>query len=503
MPRILRRDTQPGFAKGLNTSADESQLGEDEVRLAENARLTEYGGITKRLGTQRALSSSPTGQPITSGFTWRKSTPASHLLVSNGHLITAPHGVYPLTTTDQGGGLDNTTFADFASFRDISKDVVYIADGGQLNKWDGGTLTVNLPGTPNISRVAVHNQRLFACGDPANTETLYYSGLSNGDTLGAVGSDGGSVIIRTFASEPLTGLMSVGQSLLIFHERGISRFTGWSQDDFTVSSGTRGVTQDVGTISPRSLVPVENGGFFASDRGVYSVTESGVSQISSKIESLLAAVTTTNLRSVSAAHNRRNREVWFAIPSLGVMIYNYRLEAWSGPFTGTYVTNAPITLWESGADVTPTILFGCADGIFRQADVDQLFLDDVLADATGGVPYTMTVQCHRMFYGDDATEKSLRFIYVNGNLRGSTGAAVTWETGQFVGSVVLPASGAASLWGAETWGLFDFGSGGSTSSRVQANGSGKYNDIKLIDSGSSSPVFSRVEGDAFDMGRRY
>jgi hypothetical protein len=504
MPRVLQRDVQNGFAEGLNTSADESQLSDKQVRVAENARLTEYGGITKRQGTQKVFTSVPAVSPVTGGFTWRTPSPPSHLFVSGGHLYSAPDGLLPLTPTDLGAGLDSTSIPSFASFRDLSQDVVYVVDGGQLNKWNGGVFTANVAGSPNVSRIAVHNDRLFGCGDVNNTETLYFSGLSNGDTLGVPGSGGGEAIIRTFAHEPLTTLLSVGQSLLIFHERGVSRFTGWSQDDFNIDSGTRGVTQDVGTIASSSVVAVENVGFFVSDRGVYSITESGVTGISSNIESLLSQTSATNLRLVSAVHNRRAREVWFAIPGLGVMVFNYRLNSWSGPLTGTYATVAPLAMWESGAGATPEVFFGATDGMVRKGDVESVYRDDVLADGTGGTAYTSTVQCHRMFFGDDASEKSLRYIYLLGNLRGSTGTSVTWETGQISQAATVPASGTAAIWGSGIlWGAFTYGPGGSVTSRIQASGSGRYNDIRLVDAGTSNPVFSRVEADAFNMGRRY
>lgn len=499
--RPVARDLQQSFKRGLNTTADESQLRPDEVREAENARLTEYGGVSKRLGTQRIHDTALDG-PVRAGFTWRKPSPASHLVIANGHLYTAPHGSYPLTVTDQGTGLDPTAHPSLTSFRDTGSDVVYIADGDLLSKWDGTTFTLDLPGTPNVRRLAVHNSRLFGCGDPANPETLYHSGLQNGDTLGSVPGGGGATIIRTFAHEPLTALLAVGQSLLLFHERGISRFTGWGQDDFNVSAGTRGVTQDVGTIAPNSVVGIENVGFFASDRGFYAVTESGVTQISAAIESIIAATPASDLALVSAAHARAFREVWFCIPDRGVLVYNYRLKAWSGPYRGTYETASPCVLWDSDDNNRPLVLFGGADGFVRQADTPQLFRDDVLADGTGGVPIVMSVLCHRMFFRDPASEKALRWIYVTTRLRGSAGTVVGWETGEETGSVALQISGTAALWGLSQWNAFTWGPGGSRTERLPAWGRGRYCDVRLVDDGISNPVFSRVEVSGFDMSRR-
>ncbi len=505
MPRPVLLDVQPAFRQGLNTSADESQLKPEEVRTAENARLTEYGGVTKRFGSQRVSDSPVSTLPILAGFTWRKTVPASHLAVADGHLYHAQQGPFPWTWVDGGSGLDPTRRPSLASFRDISADVVYIADGGGLNKWDSGTLTLDLGATPAVRRLAVFNQRLWGCGDPLNPETLYHSGLQNGDTLGNLSSGGGATIIRTFAHEPLSALLPVGNSLLLFHDRGISRFTGSSQDDFDVQTGVRGVTQDVGTIAPDSVVGVENVGFFASDRGIYAATESGVQAISPSIEQTLAQVNATDLALISAVHRRLFREVWFAIPNLGTLVYNYRLKAWSGPYTGLFQTVAPCVLWESGAGSVSEVYLGGTDGIVRQADIPGQGLDDVLADGTLGDVFTLSVQLHRMFYRDPMSEKSLRFLYVLGNLRGSSGSSIQWETGDEAGQATLTQTGTTAIWGVPTvlWGAADWGAGGSVPSRVHAYGRGRYNDIRLVDSGSSNPVFSRVEAHAFDMGRRF
>lgn len=500
--RPLLRDEQSSFGGGLNSSADESELKKNEIREGANAHLTEHGGITKRRGTQRTHDVAFPG-PVKGGYTWRKTSPATHLVIADGSLFTAPHGSFPWSWSDHGAGIDPNVLPSFASFRDVAADALYVADGGQLHKYKPGALTLNLPGTPTVSRIAVQNLRLFAVGDPSAPETMYFSGLSNGDTLGQVAAGGGSAIIRTFAHEPLTAVLAVGQSLLIFHERGISRFTGWSQDDFNVDAGTRGVTQDVGTISPDSVVGIENVGFFMSDRGVYAVTESGVQQISAKVENILAAIPASDLRLVSAAHRRNARQVWFSIPNLGVMVYDYRIRAWAGPLIDVYLDQAPAVFWESGAGETSQIFMGGVDGFVRQADIIGIAKDDILADGTGGAVYAMNVRCHRMFFGSPVVEKSLRYLYATANLHGSAGASLGWETGQEAGTETLPDTGTAALWNAVVWGAAAWGVGGSTTERVHANGRGHYVDLRIVDSGLTISLFSRLEAEAYAMGGRY
>jgi hypothetical protein len=56
MPRLGRvelSDEQPNFSGGLNIASDRSKLRDNELWTAGEIRFTEFGGATKRGGTQR------------------------------------------------------------------------------------------------------------------------------------------------------------------------------------------------------------------------------------------------------------------------------------------------------------------------------------------------------------------------------------------------------------------------------------------------------------------
>ena len=63
-----RKDRQEGFRGGLNLVADESQLGREDLRRADNARLTETGGVTKRGGTRRIHSAAVAAAVLRGGY---------------------------------------------------------------------------------------------------------------------------------------------------------------------------------------------------------------------------------------------------------------------------------------------------------------------------------------------------------------------------------------------------------------------------------------------------
>lgn len=496
------RDAQPGYGKGLNTTADESQLGETEVRSADNARLTQAGAVEKRLGSQYAHASAiGSGNPVRAGFAWQRAASTTELAIANGLLYTGAYSI-GMSWTSQGGSFGASAVPSLAAFRNGSGEAVYIADGtGKVSTWDATTLTMRVAATvaANIGWLCVYNQRLI--GGTGVDDTVYASGLNNGDSLGIPGSGGVVAIVRTFGAGRVTAGYPLGASLYLYHVSAISRFTGYTQDDISIASGAEGVSNDVGTIAPRSIVALENMHLFLTDRGVYVATESGVSPVSNPIESTLAALDQSAWARVAAVHNRRYREVWFYIPDVGIYAYNYRTSSWSGPFAGGFISPLTHALWESRDSASrPIVLAGGATGFVKRCDAPSIYKDNVLSDGTGGATFTMTVRMHRMFCGDAAMEKSFRWAYVTADPRGSSSMMLMWSAVTGAGNIALTAPSA--IWGGSTWGGTIWGAG-SQSMRRPVDARGPYLDLTITDnSGSAQPLVSRCEIEAFALARR-
>ena len=252
-------------------------------------------------------------------------------------------------------------------FRDATGEVVYIADGDTtnpaLNKWNGTTLTTHMASTPTkITQICLYNQRLF--GITGGDSKIYWSGLNNGDSLGVAASGGGEAIIRTFGDQKITGLAVNGASLLVFHETGISKFTGLTQDDIAIAAGAQGVTNDVGCVAPRSIVSTPDVVFFLSDRGFYAANESAVRPISLKLDPLIKSLDFATTENVIGAHNRIAKEIWWYLPDKGIYRFNYALGAWTGPCAAGYTDPVTTCLWESiDGEEQPIVLAGDEDGV--------------------------------------------------------------------------------------------------------------------------------------------
>lgn len=505
----MLRDQQPRFDGGLNTVSDDAALAPTQMRRAENARLTDFGAATKRGGTQRISSAVIAAFGVQGGYGWRKDSGTSEILaVVNGTLYTTTYGSFPVTWAAESGALDASAVPYFAQFRDTGgNDVVYVSDGGLLNKWNGTTLTTNIVGTNPSKVIVVHNERLWGCGCGSNPDSIFYSSLNNGDTFGNAGSGGGEIIVRTFGDEVVVGLASVGVSLLIFHQRGISRLTGFGQDDITVQP--EGVTSDVGTIAANSIVASDNIAFFVSERGLYRCNEQQVAPVGTPekpdpLLPILRQMSAAQLEDIRCVLNRATRELWVYLPGYGVYVYHTLLNAWAGPWNTGYLTPETTALFEVvDTNGLPVMLKGDASGWVSLCDAANVFTDNANADGTNGTRYAMAVQLHRQYCGDDAEAKALRYGYLTAQLNGSDQCAVTYNTGSATGAKQLEPS-TASTWGASntTWGSGTWGGESSRNYRLQFGGTGYYIDVTISDSGNALPVFSRFQLEAFALGRR-
>lgn len=504
--RDLRTDVQASMAGGLNSISDDTALREDQLRKAINARLTDYGAVTKRGGTQRLTSAVLSANPVLNGYTWRRDGATPQIMVVvNGVLYTATYGSLPMTFTSQSGTLSTTETPTFAQFRDGTNDVVYIADGGALNRWDGATHTTNMAGTASTSAICVHNERLWGVGSSTAPDSVFYSALNDGDTLGDAANGGGQIVVRTFGDETLVNCASVGASLLLFHRRGVSRLTGFGQDDITVTP--EGITGDVGTIARHSVVVADTVCYFLSERGLYRANEQTVAPVGTRetpdpLLPLIRSLSATEFSAIRCVWNRATREVWVTLPTIGVYVYHTVLNAWTGPWTGGYLSPDTTALFEAlDTNNLPVILRGDASGWVSLCDAPGVNTDNAAANGTAGTAVTMLVQFRRFYCGDDTEAKALRYGYLTARLGGSSAMSVGWSGGTVASSYTLQPT-TVGTWGTGTWGSGSWVGAGTANERVEMWGNGYYFDVQVIDSGTGLPVVSRFQLQAFGLGRR-
>lgn len=517
MSRRPVSDEQPRFDGGLNSSSDDPAMLPNQFRESLNIRLSSYGAAVRRGGSWLTPSASVGGSGgYTGGGVFSRSDGSPLFAMVRGTSVIYADSIVGPWAVATGDPVSGGARAYFVSFWDGSERVVYIADGAQLLKLDETNDVSVVASAPAVKHIAAHNLRLWAVGDPTRPQSLIYSGLNAGDTLGDTLNGGGEIIVRTFGDDVLVAVASAGSSLLVFHENGVSRLTGYGQDDILVSP--EGIARDLGLVSPDSIVPVDGGVFCVTNRGAYFVSESGVVQLGTvdkpdPIHAVISAEGYTG--TIIGTLRRKTEEVLWSIPNVGTFAYHMTLRSWSGPWKGCFGGDgrdlqalASGNAEDPGNPYTEVVLGAYDDGRVAQLDEDSATLDydDVEDPGTTGIPIPWSVRLRRMFFGDDAVAKAFRWFYLTANMGPSSDIVVSYlsDLSGGTGAIVVPSGG---YWDDPDVSWDDPGAtwtaGGSRSYRVSIGGTGYYLDVTVSSAGGTTPVvLSRAKVDAYILGRR-
>lgn len=521
MSRPLLTDKQQGFDGGMNSVADIGALPPNQFRTCENMRLTTYGALTRRGGSYLGKVIPGAGDPNGLAVLAADDGTPRIVCVSSGDVYVTPECLYTDWTAATGDTLNATAPCSIVKFYDGSASVVYIADGTNVAKLDSSDVVTLLSPSVAVKQLCVHNQRLWAVGSPTAPTSLLYSGINNGDSLGDTGNGGGEIIVRTFGDDKLIGVASTGSSLLIFHERGISRLTGFGQSD--IDTQPEGVSRETGLIAPQSIVPVDGGAFCITERGAYFVTDSGVYPLGSPQTPdpiLPILLDSAYLDSYSDANQiygmlrRQTQEIWWYIPGVGIYTYQMVLKAWAGPFTildsgtdfGRMASGNFNGAGESWREGVVGVFNGGASYSFDEPDASQ----DLESPGTGypGAPVNVpwSVQLRRLTFGDDYMAKAFRWLYVTATAGPLSNISVSYlsDLGGGTGQIEVASGGywdePTATWDAPgaTW-----TPGGQKSYRVPLGSIGYYLDVTLSSAGGAIPVIlSRAAVESFFLGRR-
>lgn len=506
-------DSQEGFAGGYNANGAKNPVDPSQFSAMTNVRLVREHEMAKRPGMKQALSYG-TNQP-TAISPWRKDSGSSDYQI----VICDTSPAIKVATYSPVTGLltvsSTTTPAvsrvgdSSAAFVHSATDELYLSDVGdkvyalvQATKLGSGT-------PDNIRSLWVYNQRLFGC--TATNQTLYWSALNDGNTLGDTANGGGSATIRTFGGGVLRGGFALGGMNVLVADTALSVFRGRTFDDIQIAAGAEGLSPAVGAISPaegESWKVIDEVGYIVSTRGLFTLTEaSGLTPyiqpgLTDPIAELILSSKYASGRGI--ADNPRRNEIWFGMDastisgtaSSYIFIYSKILRRFTGQIT--FPSGAPQLLHlatggnQDLLSVYPQIFVALSNGSnYYIAACD--FADpslEVFQDLS--VNYTSSVGCRRFFTENQRETKAWDKAFVlmgSGGLGSQSAGASTGATL----SATMPIGGAISPATALTAGLV---------AQVPLSGSGAYMDATITDGGLSSTGWSvaSVEVTAADNG---
>lgn len=482
-------DEQPSFAGGLNTTSEPTALGPAQARQLSNTHLTTYGAATKRGGTRKILTAAVgTNATGNIGIYWAAATSQVCVVAGGTQLLytatrpTSFSGAWTITA-DTGSTFKATSLAIFT---DGTNEVLYGASQANgLYKWDGTTATHVTSGSPvSVNGICVYNERLWGWNAASYTNSVFYSDLDNGDTLGVGASGGGQIVVTHYAGAPIQYCAVVGASLLIFHTRGISRLTGFGQSDLSVSP--QAATEDIAICGVHACAVYHNAAWVATPQGLYQVTEGTAIPVGTPDmpdPTIAAIAASSSPTSVMVYASVRTQEVWVWIPGTGVYAYHILLGAWSGPFDGAVFGAAspsvPFEIRDSGV-ARRTVLPPDTNGVMWELDSPDYYADSLSTSAASGSAYMQVLQCRRLS-GQDVPGTANK-VWTRADVFATLTSGAT-----------APTLATASVFGGTSTVTMRSPTGNVEQDYYNAaGGCGPYVDVTITDSATSSATYAKV-----------
>lgn len=509
--RIRVTDQQQGFAGGLNTVSDPAMLAPNQARALTNVKLTAYGAAVKRGGTIAYATANPstTNEIVTMAW-WEKQT-GVFAAAADGRLykgIALQPTVWTLLTGGSARWL-GLNYSNLAIFTDGTNEAIYGCGG--IKSTDGTSctdVTWTLPsGASGYDWIVVYNDRLW--GGATTSPFITYSPLSTatgsigGDGLGVAASGGGTIRITTAFVNPVYVGFVVGASLMLCQSRGISRLTGFGQSDITVQP--QAVAPDVNILGPYAYCVNGTQAWVMTRRGLYRVTENGAVPVGTpdRPDPLIAVYATnpsvepgSTAVKTRCTYNVATDEVYVWVPNIGVYSYHTILDAWSGPWNGTYAVSGSSTV-KGGAflafpgygTVPPFVIWSDMVGGSWLMDYTTTYKDGIAYTGSGGSAYTATIQCRRMFGADVPSD-----------------AAKAWRNANVLATLTsggtAPTCTTASVYGGSNSATFATPTSVEQTYYNAAGGAGPYVDVTITDGGTTAAQYAGVTVKGFLVGIR-
>lgn len=190
-----------------------------------------------------------------------------------------------------------------------------------------GTTFSPLLGTPpsNAKFIATHKARVFIAhhsvgSSPERRNRVSFCAQNNAEdwtTITGAATDAGFIDVGKDDGDVITGMVSLGNVLVVFKNQSTWMIQGSGPDNFTV----RPISTRVGCIASNSVVVCDQFAIFLSDLGVYSVTANGngIVRMSYNIQPSIDSY--SRAQRVLASAGRYKTQYWLSIPAANYDTY--------------------------------------------------------------------------------------------------------------------------------------------------------------------------------------
>lgn len=345
MPNAKLKETFADFTGGLNDNLKSSQIGDNQLSVADNITLNN-GYPETRMGWKKYSS----GIQLT-GY-WRlytlyKNDGTNQLLATgDNHLHREVNGEFY-----QLEGTINHEFTRFLTTKSkTNADTLLIQDGGKLKSWDTEGLYINevtpyvptteettqigtndLANLTNVRAMAIKDGRLIVAAHPSKKAMISFSHIdltsANPDYTYFPASY--NFIVDSKSNDSIIDIRNFRDQLICFGYRNIWSVQGTIDTELTDSDKIIRINTTSGCIAQDTIVEVENSIFYLSWDGVYELYNTDNNFVSAR------KVSQNIENSLNSIPNReRGKAIYFkgcyylAFENGQIFVYNYEQQSW-------------------------------------------------------------------------------------------------------------------------------------------------------------------------------
>lgn len=247
---------------GMNTKVIPEMIEDVELSDMLNMDFDFRDSLRTRYGYSKVLTGTPNDLPTSGLYVYRKTGTIDQILFTSGSKLYKVAGNSP---EEIFSGIYTKNRVSFTQFQ----DTVFFGDGkNSLRSYTGTAVNlVSIPDEPGVQFIICHKNRLFAAGSQTFPGFLYFSSLENPlDWRSPLSGGSGGVIRVARDNDYITGLGILADSVIVFTRRSIYMLyvDGDPETDWIL----RKSNSDIGCVNGFTIVSVDNGIYFLSERGI-------------------------------------------------------------------------------------------------------------------------------------------------------------------------------------------------------------------------------------------